>query len=223
MLRQSSRATIPGLTAEPLNHDHWNGHWAGREAPVTAEPHVRLEPEVAALARGRALDLACGRGGNAVWLALQGWQVTAVDFSHVAIEAAAELARAHAVEVAWVVADLLEYVPEPGAFDLVTVFFLQLPPGERNTVLERAAAAVAPGGTFLLAAHDRRNLAEGFMGPKDPDVLYGPGDVVPLLEGLAVERAETLPRLVETPQGKQTMVDAIVRARRPASPETGSR
>ncbi len=208
--RQAVSATI----AARMTREHWNEHYAGREPPEAAEPHARLEPEAAMLRPGRALDLACGFGHNAVWLAGRGWTVTGVDFSDVAIEAARELARSGDVEVDWVVADLLAYLPEQRAFDLVLLFFLQLPQPERDTVIERAAAAVAPGGTFLLAAHDRRNLAEGWKGPRDPAVLYSAGDVVPLLAGFEIERAETIVRPIETPEGARTMVDALVRARR---------
>ncbi len=197
-----------------MQREQWNEHYAERDPPATAAAHARLEPEVASLAPGRALDLACGFGHNAVWLARQGWTVTAVDFSEVALEGARELARSCSVEVDWVAADLLDYVPERAAFDLVLLFFLHVPPAERDKVIARAGAAVAPGGTFLLAAHDRLNHAEGYRGPKDPTVLYSAEDVVPLLAGFEIERAERIRRPIETPEGERLMVDALVRARR---------
>ena len=96
----------------------------------------------------------------------------------------------------------------------MTVFFLHLPPPQRDRVVERAARAVAPGGTFLLAAHDRRNHTEGHHGPKDPAVLYSVEDVVPHLGALEVIRAERVYRRIETDDGPAVMVDAIVRAQR---------
>jgi SAM-dependent methyltransferase len=204
-VRQASKAT----------RESWNRHWAEREPPDSAEPHPHLRAAAASLAPGRALDLACGLGRNAVWLAERGWQVTAVDFSEVAIEHARRLAEASGVSVEWTVGDLRAYDPERGAFDLVLLFFLHVPAVERNALLHKAVAAVAPGGTFLLAAHDRRNLAEGARGPKNPEVLYSPEDVLPELEDLEVELAQQVLRAVETPEGERVMVDALVRARRP--------
>src|SRR5262249_54787502 len=107
---------------------------------------------------GRALDLACGEGRHAVWLAGLFWRGGAVDFSDVAIAKGRLLANEHAVEVEWEVADLNEYVPEPASADLAIVFYLQLPGDERTPIVRRAAAGLAPGGTFLLVGHDSRNL-----------------------------------------------------------------
>lgn len=104
---------------------------------------------------GRALDLGCGEGGDAVWLARQGWRVTATDISGVALERA----RAHAEEagvgdrVDWQRHDLARSFPD-GEFDLVSACFLHTY-GDfpRERVLRRAAAAVAPGGVLLVVGH----------------------------------------------------------------------
>ncbi len=199
----------------------WDRRYSEREPDLVATPHVHLAEAAERLPPGRALDLACGAGRNAVWLAERGWAVTAVDFSPVAIASARALAARSGVGVAWTVADLLDFEPAPRAYDLVLVFFLHLPPAERDAVLRKAVAAVAPGGTFLLAAHDRRNLAEGHHGPRDPEVLYGAEDVVPLLDGLEVARAERVYRPIETPEGRAVMVDAVVRATRPRAGAAG--
>ena len=87
------------------------------------------------------------------------------------------------VEVDFRCADLLDFVPEREAFDLVLVLFLQLPGDERRLVLPRATAAIAPGGTFFLVGHDLENLDKGFGGPSDPDLLYTPEDIVAELPG----------------------------------------
>jgi SAM-dependent methyltransferase len=199
--------------------EHWNRHYAEREAPASAEAHVRLESEVAGLVPGRALDLACGAGRNAVWLAARGWRVTAVDFSETALASASALAARSGAAVEWVAADLLDYRPATHAYDLVLMFFLHLPPDERDAVIDAAAQAVAPGGTFLLAAHHRRNLAEGVRGPKDPELLYDPEDVVARLAGFEIVRAACIVRPLETPAGEGRMVDTLVRARRPREGE----
>ncbi len=197
-----------------MDRAEWNRRYAGSEFLWTAVPNRFLVEETVGLSPGRALDLACGEGRNAVWLAERGWRVAGVDFAEVAIEKAQHLAAARGVEVEWIVADLLEYEPEPGAFNLVAVFYLQVVEADRNIVFPRAARAVAPGGLFLFVAHDSRNLAEGQGGPSDPAVLYSPADVVAYLDGLAVERAETVVRPVETPDGERKALDVIVRATR---------
>ena len=81
----------------------------------TAQPNRFLVAKSSDLSPGRALDVACGEGRNAVWLAEQGWQVTGVDFSEVALEKARRLAELRGVEAEWVQADLLDYRPAPRA------------------------------------------------------------------------------------------------------------
>lgn len=200
---------------EEMDAEDWDSRYEGTELLWSAQPNRFLVAEAQTLPAGRALDLACGEGRNAVWLAELGWRVTGVDFSPVAIGKAGQLAEARGVAGEFEVADLLAYVPAQQAFDLVIVFYLQVLASVRSTIVRRAAAAVAPGGTFLLVAHDRSNLEEGYGGPRDPHVLYTPQDVVTDLDGLEIERAERVLRSVETPDGERVAIDALVRARRP--------
>jgi SAM-dependent methyltransferase len=179
-------------------------------------PNRFLLAETAALPPGRALDLACGMGRNAIWLAERGWTVTAVDFSDVAIAHARERAAEHGVELELQVADVVRYEPPAEAYDLVLVFYLQLPTNEMQTVLSRAAAAVAAGGTFLLVGHDLLNLTQGVGGPDNPSVLYTPDDVVEALAGLEIERAERVRRDIEGEP--RPAIDCLVRATRPVRP-----
>jgi SAM-dependent methyltransferase len=194
----------------------WDRRYAGRELLWTATPNRFLVAEAADLPPGRALDLATGEGRNAVWLAEQGWQVTGVDFSRVALAKAEQLAGGRGVDAQWVHADLRDYRPEPGGFDLVIAFYLQVPQEERRRILRAAAEAVAPGGTLLVVAHDRSNLEHGHGGPDDPSVLYAAEDVVRDLEGSGLEigRAEVVLRPVETPDGERQALDVLVRASR---------
>jgi len=203
-----------------MDRAEWDRRYAGSELLWSAKPNRFLVAEVSELAPGRALDLACGEGRNAVWLAERGWQVTGVDFSEVAIEKARRLASARKVEVEWLVADLLQFQLPSEAFELVLLFYLQLPAGERQRIVRASARAVAPGGTFLLVAHDSRNLGEGYGGPKEPAVLYTAEDVVTDLNGLEVERAELVERPVEAPEGERVALDALVRARRSTGRES---
>ena len=202
--------------ASAMDSAGWDRRYEGRELVWTAEPNRFLVAEAEALAPGRVIDLACGEGRNAIWLAERGWQVVGADFSEVGLRKARELANRRGVNVEWVAADLLDYRPDPRAFDLVLVFYLQVPAAERRPILQAAAEAVAPGGTFLLVAHDSTNLPHGHGGPQDPAVLYTPDDVVDDLAGagLSVERAERVERPVHTPDGERIALDALLRARR---------
>jgi SAM-dependent methyltransferase len=166
---------------------------------------------------GRAVDLACGEGRNAVWLAEQGWEVTGVDFSPVGLAKAQRFAALWNVEATWVESAVEEWRPPPEGFDLVAVLYLQLPQPERSTALEVAASAVAPGGTFLVVAHDQENLIRGFGGPPNAEVLYNVVDVTEAAVGvgLTVERAEKVVRVVDTETGPRDAIDTLVRAKRP--------
>lgn len=171
----------------------WDERYAGTGLVWSAGPNQFVEAELADLPPGRALDLACGEGRNARWLASRGWQVVGMDFSPVAIEKARKVAP----DVDWRVGDVLT-AELPGPVDLVVVAYLQLPAEERRVVLRRAFGALAHGGTLFVVAHDSTNLAEGSGGPQDPRVLYTAEDV---LEDLAVAdpevvRAERVARTV---------------------------
>ena len=201
-----------------MDKSTWDRRYTEREFVWTVEPNRFLVHEAEGLQPGRALDLACGEGRNAVWLAEHGWQVTGVDFAALGLDKARRLASALGVEGEWIVADLLEYRPEPRSFDLVLVLYLQLPASERTPVLRDAANAVADGGTFLVVAHDSSNLENGYGGPQHAEVLYTAEEVVADLDGsgLLIERAERVERTVETPDGVQIALDALVRASRSA-------
>jgi SAM-dependent methyltransferase len=208
-----------------MDSEAWNRRYADRELVWTSDPNRFLVAEASALAPGRALDLACGEGRNAVWLAARGWRVTGIDFSEVGLAKARRLAETRGVRARWIAADLLDYTPEPRAFDLVLVCYLQLPAVQRQPIVRAAAGAVAPGGLLLLVAHDSTNLDDGYGGPRDPAVLYTADDVVADLKGagLQLERAETVRRPVETLDGERIALDALVRARRPATGAIPSR
>ncbi|MGX5681550.1 FAD-dependent oxidoreductase [Schumannella luteola] len=121
----------------------------------SGEVNSAVAQEIADLAPGRALELGCGEGADAVWLAERGWTVTGVDISATALEVAAAAASEGGVadRVEWVRADLADRWPE-GEFDLVTASFLHSPVElDRDRILRRAAAAVALGGTLLVVGH----------------------------------------------------------------------
>jgi 2-polyprenyl-3-methyl-5-hydroxy-6-metoxy-1,4-benzoquinol methylase len=109
-----------------VERDDWNRKH-GQAGPLFGvEPNRFLVAEVSGLPPGRALDVACGAGRNAVWLAERGWSVTGVDFSDVALENARQLAEERGVAVEWVDGDLRNWQP-PGEYDLVAVLYLHVP------------------------------------------------------------------------------------------------
>ncbi len=121
----------------------------------------------------------------------------------------------------WICADVTGW-QSAERFELVVVFYLQVPEAQRRAALGSAARALVPGGTLLVVAHDLTNLTDGVGGPRDPAVLYTPDDVRGDLErsgvgDLVVERAERIERPVETESGTVMAIDCLVRAHRPSS------
>lgn len=192
----------------------WDERHGARDPIESREPDTAVVELASSLSPGRALELACGDGRNAVWLATRGWQVTGVDFSAVGIERAGAAAARAGVEVAWRNADLLEWTPAPGSADLVVLTFLHLPRGERQQVLAGAVAAVAPGGRLLIVGHDRVNLGRDVPGPSDPEMLYTVDEVVADAPGLEIVSAGQ--RANDLGDGRVS-VDAIVVALHPAA------
>ena len=196
-----------------MKREDWDRKYAGVENLWAVRPNRFLVAEVADLPPGRALDLACGEGQNAIWLATLGWEVTGVDYSEVAIAKARARAERDRVDVTFACADLVEYEPSTAAYDLVLVLYLHIPRAQRGSVHAKAAAAVAPCGTFLLLGHDRANAVDGVGGPSDPDILYTADEIAAELPGLEIEKAGTFLRDVDGED--RDAIDTIVRARRP--------
>jgi 2-polyprenyl-3-methyl-5-hydroxy-6-metoxy-1,4-benzoquinol methylase len=197
-----------------VEREDWNRKHGEAGLHFGSEPNRFLVAEAEALPPGRALDVACGSGRNTVWLAERGWRVTGVDFSDVALENARRLAAERGVDVDWEQADLRDWVPPAGVFDLVAVLYLHLSVDERRAVHRRAAGSLAPGGTLVVVGHDLQNLNGGHGGPQDPRVLFTPADVVADLDGLEIEKAERVLRPVQTEEGEAQAIDALIRARR---------
>ena len=197
-----------------LDRQGWDERYRATELVWGAGPNRFLVDEVTGLKPGTALDVACGEGRNAIWLAQNGWQVVGVDFSPVGLEKAHRLAVESGVTVEWVQGDLTTWEP-PNTYDLVVVMYLHLPGDIRHSVFARMAKSVAPGGTMLVVGHDMLNLSEGTGGPQNPAVLYGPEDVVGDIGSvLTIERAERVRRPVSTSEGEATAIDVLVRAHR---------
>ena len=202
----------------------WDQRYEQSELVWSPTPNIWVQQLTEDLPPGRALDLAAGEGRNALWLAARGWQVTAVDFSQVALQRARMLATKQlgndAGRLATLIADVEKWAPQTRSYDLVVVAYLHLPEKKRRPIMRAAAEAVAPGGTLLVVGHDLENLTSGHGGPQDPAVLYRPDDIVADIEPahLVIVRQETVSRSVTDGQGQPAnALDALVMARRPGS------
>ncbi|MCA2209621.1 class I SAM-dependent methyltransferase [Nocardia rosealba] len=162
----------------------------------------------------RALDLACGEGRHALWLATHGWQVQAVDFAQVGIDkgrtVAARLSRSVRSRVEWTCADItdLDSAGVSGPFELILVVFVHLPPQERRPLLHQLASMLAPGGMLLVLGHATRNITDGYGGPQDPTILFAPDDIRADLDGTGV--TITTAREVFRPTEGADAIDALV-------------
>ena len=195
----------------------WDERYAASEQVWSRGPNQFVAAELEGLAPGTALDLACGEGRNAIWLAQRGWRVTALDFSPVAVARGRTTGRD--LPIVWQVGDALS-AELPGV-DLAVLAYLQLGEDERRTAVRRAWAALEPGGTLFVVAHDATNLTEGTGGPQDARVLYTAEDVLADLAGevFDVVRAERVARAVHPDddhrgEPDRTAWDALVHLRR---------
>lgn len=193
--------------------EQWNQRYGSAELVWGAEPNRFLAEELGGVeAYGRVLDLACGEGRNALWLAERGFEVTGVDFSGIAIERGRKLAIDRGVEVEWVCEDVTRYEPVPGAFDRVVILYLQVPPDDFRRALEHAVSGLAPRGKLLMIGHALRNLTDGVGGPQQAEVLWDPEALRAGLTtlGLEVECADEVLRAVED---NGDAIDLLIRAR----------
>ncbi|MGH1565138.1 class I SAM-dependent methyltransferase [Mumia sp. DW29H23] len=201
-------------TTEPTDPtEFWEDRYRGSDRVWSGNPNPLLVREVAGLTPGRALDLGCGEGADAVWLATQGWTVTGVDIAQTALDRAAEHAADAGVadRTSWEQHELGSTFPE-GAYDLVSAQFLQSPVAlDQDGVLRRAAEAVAPGGTLLVVMHG------GWPSWAEPHEHSVPHAVFPTLD-------EVLTVLdLSEPEWKVVTLEAVESASTSPDGRTGSR
>lgn len=203
----------------PHDRDAWEARWARaiREHPdaiASRPPSARLTSEVADLPPGEALDAGAGHGSEAIWLALRGWRVTAVDFSTTALDLAraraARLGADVAERVEWVQGDLGLWSPKPHRYDLVSCLYVHVT-GSVVELVRRLAGGVAPGGTILLVGHRPVDPATGAATAAAGQVQVSVEKALEALGGpnWEVEVAEERRR-----DAAGSGVDAVVRARR---------
>jgi SAM-dependent methyltransferase len=210
---RAARARRDTFFERPAWEERYSGEkvWSGRV-------NAQLEAEAVSLAPGRALDIGCGEGGDAIWLASRGWAVTAVDFADAALARtrthAAEAGVGERVETRRV--DVRTFEPAGETWDLVTSHFFHLPDGGMPDVVRRLASAVAPGGTLLVVGHHPEDLATGLRHGHD-SFMFTADQLVPALpDGFVVEVCEARPRTQAHPEtgADVEVADAVLRARR---------
>ncbi|MFF8729361.1 class I SAM-dependent methyltransferase [Streptomyces sp. NPDC015171] len=201
---------------DPGVREEWDNRYADRHRLWSGQPNGALVAEVAGLTPGRALDVGCGEGADAVWLAREGWDVTALEVSGIALERAAGHARDAGLAVRWVHAALTEAALPPASYDLVSAQYpalLRTPDGAAERAL---LAAVAPGGVLLLVHHAGMETREAHDSGFDPADYVWPSMVAALLDGdWEVEVDEQRPRAApDGGAGAHHTDDVVLRVRR---------
>jgi SAM-dependent methyltransferase len=196
---------------------HWDARYNEQEGAIwSGRPNGRLTAEAAGLTPGRALDVGCGEGADAIWLARNGWTVTAIDISGVALDRARQVGELAGVTVEWVAGDVLELTLPARSFDLVSLQYPALLKAAGDEAVRRLLDTVRPGGLLLAVYHDLDDEHVEHMRSRgvDPDDYVG-GDDLALLLGneFAVELHAVEPRM-DPPPGTSHVADVVLRARR---------
>lgn len=205
--------------SEMFTQATWDARYAESDRIWSGRPNPRLVEQVTGVAPGTALDVGAGEGADAVWLATQGWQVTAMDISEVALaRAAAHAADAGVADrVTTLHHDVLGEDPLPGDFDLVSAQYLHPPTDRFAEIMSRLGDAVRTGGLLLVVGHHPDDVTSGVRsGHGHPELLFTPDRVVTALPADAwdVRVAESQTRTVDGPDGPVTVTDTVVLAAR---------
>ncbi|HEY8475099.1 MAG TPA: class I SAM-dependent methyltransferase [Natronosporangium sp.] len=201
-----------------LSPGYWEERYGSAERVWSGQPNPQLVAIAGELAPGTALDVGCGEGADAIWLAAHGWRVTGVDRSRTALDRAARHATEAGVKVNWQQADVTAWEPPAEQYDLVSAQYLHLPRPAREALHRRLAAAVRPGGTLLLVGHHPADLRTPIRRPRLVHLAYEAEELAAALDPAEWEVTTSAPQRQITQDGRQiTVTDAVLRAvRRPA-------
>ena len=203
-----------------LDEDFWDERYRESGRIWSGKPNPQLVAEVTGLVSGRALDVGCGEGADAIWLAQHGWDVVATDISAVALGRATQHAEdtdgSASERIEWRHVDLLTDPPERDSFDLVSAQFMQLPPEPRSRLFSALAASIRVGGTLLVVGHHPSDMTSGVRRPPMPERFYTADDIAGLLDSSwTVVVAESRPRMARTPEDDEAIIhDAVLVASR---------
>ena len=187
----------------------WDQRYRDADRLWSEGPNIFVADRLRISSPGRGLDLASGEGRNAIWLAGQGWDMTAVDFSEVAVERGRQITDL----VDFIVADVMDWEPD-GTFDLVLLAYLHLDEESFHGVVKRAVDWLAPYGELFMIGHDVSNLVHGHGGPQIEEILWEAPTITSWLDGLKLVEAGVVRRPVETDDGVVYARDTLIRARR---------
>lgn len=207
---------VDGYIGDPVVHAEWDQRYAAREQLWSGQPNGALVAAVAGLTPGRALDVGCGEGADAVWLAGSGWDVTALEVSGVALQRAAGHARDAGVTVRWVHAELAQARLPPASFDLVSALYPALLRSSDAAAERALLSPVAPNGVLLLVHHAGIETHQPQDCGLDPADYVWPSMVAALLDDdWAIELYEQRPRVApDSGAGAHHAEDLVLRARR---------
>ena len=195
----------------------WDSRYSDGDGTMwSGQPNGRLVAEVTAMVPGRALDVGCGEGADAIWLAERGWVVTAIDVSGVAIARAREEAERAGVTIEWVVDDIVSAAPPAGPFDLVSMQYPALPKVSGAAAVQRVLHEVDSGGVVLAVYHDLDEAHREHMKSQgtDPADYIGIEELLKVLsDGFTIETHAVAPR-VDPPPGAHHIADVVLRARK---------
>src|SRR5437764_900254 len=195
----------------------WDARYRERDGAMwSGRPNGRLVAEVAALTPRRVLDIGCGEGADAIWLAKRGWTVTAIDISEVAIRRAREASHMAGASVEWICGDVLQTRFPACSFDLVSMQYPALPKAAGAGAVRRLLATVCPGGLLLAVYHDLDDAHREHIKSRGIDAAdyIGAEDLGRLLgEDFAVELHAVEAR-IDPPPGTPHIADVVLRARR---------
>jgi SAM-dependent methyltransferase len=195
----------------------WDARYGEREEKMwSGQPNGRLVAEIADRTPGRALDVGCGEGADAIWLARRGWTATAIDISDVAVCRAREAAELAGATVEWVCGDALQTPFPAGSFDLVSMQYPALPKAAGEAAVRRLLDTMRPGGLLLAVYHDLDHEHREHMTSQgvDPADYVGPDDLFLLIgDDFTVELHAVEPR-IDPPPGSPHIADVVLRARR---------
>ncbi len=197
--------------------DEWDARYSERESAMwSGRPNGRLRVEAAGLTPGRALDVGCGEGADAIWLARNGWTVTAIDISDVAVRRARAAAELAGAAVEWICGDVLRTAFRAGSFDLASMQYPALPKAAGADAVRALLDTVRPGGLLLAVYHDLDDAQREHMKSRgvDPADYVDADDLRRLLGADFTVELDVVEPRIDPPPDTPHIADVVLRARR---------
>jgi SAM-dependent methyltransferase len=201
----------------PAQADEWDARYSERDGAMwSGRPNGRLVAEVAGLTPGGALDVGCGEGADAIWLARGGWTVTAIDISDVALRRARAAASLAGAEVEWICGDALHMAFPAGSFALLSMQYPALPKAAGEVAVRALLDTVRPGGLLLAVFHElddehREHMKSGGVDPAD---YVDADDLGQLLGDDFTVELRGVESRIDPPPDNPHIADIVLRARR---------